>query len=56
MPLLAALILPLAVACGGGGASGTDLTSAQPYGGQYAGGSATGDTQEGAAFARWVIE
>lgn len=29
---------------------------AQPYGGTYQGGAATGDTQNGAAFARWVLE
>ncbi len=28
----------------------------QQYGGTHVGGSATGDTQEGAAFARWVLE
>ena len=33
-----------------------DLTVQQRYGGQHYGGVATGDTQEGAAFARWVLE
>ncbi len=33
-----------------------NLTSPQHYGGQYAQGTATGDTQEGAAFARWVLD
>lgn len=33
-----------------------DLNSPQSYGGSYAQGSATGDTQEGAAFARWVLD
>jgi hypothetical protein len=32
------------------------MTRPQPYGGQYLGGTATGDTEAGAAFARWVLE
>lgn len=62
--LLLVLALSLA-ACGGsseqtrstgqGSASSGPLSPAQ-YGGQYAGGTATGDTEKGAAFARWVLE
>jgi hypothetical protein len=33
-----------------------DLNGPQTYGGRYAGGVATGDTEAGAAFARWVLE
>ena len=33
-----------------------DLLGPQTYGGRYAGGTATGDTDEGAAFARWVMQ
>ena len=33
-----------------------DLTRPQRYGGLYVGGTATGDTRAGAAFARWVPE
>ena len=33
-----------------------ELHAPQRYGGAYAGGVATGDTQDGAAFARWVLE
>ena len=33
-----------------------DITSPQQYGGSYARGTATGDTQAGAAFARWVLD
>ena len=33
-----------------------DLTTAQRHGGGYLGGSATGDTRDGAVFARWVLE
>jgi hypothetical protein len=34
----------------------TAMTRPQPHGGQYLGGTATGDTEAGAAFARWVLE
>ena len=34
----------------------TELTGPQTYGGRYVGGTATGDTSEGAAFARWVVD
>jgi hypothetical protein len=33
-----------------------ELTGPQTYGGRYAGGTATGDTDAGAAFARWVVD
>jgi hypothetical protein len=33
-----------------------ELTGPQTYGGRYAGGTATGDTDAGAAFARWVMD
>jgi len=39
-----------------GPASGNDPVSRQRYGGTYANGVATGDTEEGAAFARWVLD
>jgi hypothetical protein len=33
-----------------------ELNGPQTYGGRHAGGVATGDTEAGAAFARWVLE
>ena len=33
-----------------------ELQEPQRYGGTYASGTATGDTDQGAAFARWVLE
>jgi hypothetical protein len=33
-----------------------DLQGPQIYGGRYGGGTATGDTDTGAAFARWVLD
>ncbi len=33
-----------------------ELQAPQRYGGTHAGGTATGDTDRGAAFARWVLE
>jgi hypothetical protein len=33
-----------------------EMTGPQTYGGRYAGGTATGDTDAGAAFARWVVD
>ena len=33
-----------------------ELHAPQRYGGAYAGGTATGDTRDGATFARWVLE
>jgi hypothetical protein len=49
------LLLFVAPACGQDSAV-TDLTGPQTYGGRYAGGTATGDTDAGAAFARWVMD
>jgi hypothetical protein len=37
-------------------ASDAGAVAAQRYGGQHLGGTATGDTQAGANFARWVLE
>lgn len=57
--LLAALtaLLLVVAACGGGvGAATQEPLPQAPYGGQYQGGTATGDTEAGAAFARWVLE
>jgi len=55
------LILLTAVGCSTSGATGTTSTGTNPlapgqYGGSYAGGTATGDTQEGAQFAQWVLQ
>jgi hypothetical protein len=36
--------------------AGGSLTAPANYGGQHVGGTATGDTEAGAAFARWVLE
>lgn len=33
-----------------------ELTGPQTYGGRYAGGTATGDTDAGTSFARWVVD
>ncbi len=68
--VLALLVLVVAsVGCDGGriqASSSQETSSARPsleefqrpqqYGGSYAGGTATGDTEAGARFARWVIE
>lgn len=64
--LASLLILVLALAACGGGTDQTSSTgqttagqgplAPAQYGGQYAGGTATGDTDKGAAFARWVLE
>jgi hypothetical protein len=61
-----ALMIVLATACSSGGADaysgasrGNDYSEAlapQQYGGSHVGGTATGDTEAGAAFARWVLE
>lgn len=55
------LILFSLVGCSTTGTSGTTSTGSNPlapgqYGGSYAGGTATGDTQEGAQFAQWVLQ
>jgi hypothetical protein len=51
-----ALVLVVASAACGQDSSVSALTGPQTYGGHYAGGTATGDTDEGAAFARWVMD
>jgi hypothetical protein len=54
-----AMVLLLSVGCTSTATTsrGTgELTSPGQYGGAYAGGTATGDTQAGAAFAQWVLE
>jgi len=38
------------------GGSAADYTSPQQYGGSYSGGRASGDTQTGEQFARWVLD
>lgn len=55
------MVLLTAVGCSTSSASGTTSTGTNPlapgqYGGSYAGGTATGDTQEGAQFAQWVLQ
>ena len=47
--------LTLVVGCGSD-STVQELTGPQTYGGRYAGGTATGDTEQGAAFARWVVQ
>ena len=39
-----------------GGQYRSEAPTRQRYGGDYSGGVATGDTERGAAFARWVLE
>jgi len=60
--LLLCLML-VAVGCGDstttGGTGGTttqDPLAREQYGGDYGGGVATGDTEAGAAYARWVLD
>ncbi len=58
-PLAALLLLVYllgAVACSSQQVSASpEYAQPQAYGGSYSGGTATGDTQEGAAFAQWVL-
>lgn len=56
--ILAALMLalPLLAACDSGAGTTTNPVAREQYGGEYQGGVATGDTEAGAAFARWVLE
>jgi hypothetical protein len=49
------LLLPFGPACSQDPAV-NELNGPQTYGGRYAGGTATGDTDAGAAFARWVVD
>jgi len=62
---LAGVVLLSSTGCGsstsayggsGAGAGYRDAIAHQQYGGGHVGGTATGDTQAGAAFARWVLE
>ena len=64
---LLALVLPVSTACADDPRerdraqtmsrySTRDLTAPQRYGGGYIGGTATGDTRAGAAFAQWVLD
>src|SRR3954464_5650543 len=39
-----------------GTSADSGAVAAQQYGGSYANGTATGDTQAGANFARWVLD
>lgn len=61
LAVLVTILLGLLVSVGCGSTStGTtvpdELRQPQQYGGGYSGGTATGDTEEGAAFARWVLD
>jgi len=56
---LALVLLLSSVACGGDSTSTStvnDLNGPQAYGGRYAGATATGDSEAGASFARWVMD
>lgn len=60
--VIGVLVLLLStMGCGGGSSASVltspgDVGSSQTYGGSYAGGTATGDTDAGATFARWVLD
>ena len=56
MILAVGLVLLVAGAACSQDATVNELTGPQTYGGRYAGGTATGDTDAGAAFARWVVD
>jgi hypothetical protein len=53
--LLACLLVLASTACGPD-STVNELQGPQTYGGRHAGGTATGDTEAGAAFARWVVD
>jgi len=53
--VISIMVLLVGPACSSDGAV-NELTGPQTYGGRYVGGTATGDTDEGAAFARWVVD
>lgn len=53
--IVAAFLLLSSVACSGDSVV-NDLNGPQTYGGRYAGATATGDSEAGAAFARWVMD
>ena len=54
--LAVGLVLLVAGAACSQDATVNELTGPQTYGGRHAGGTATGDTDAGAAFARWVVD
>ena len=53
--IVAAFLLLSSAACSGDSVV-NDLNGPQTYGGRYAGATATGDSEAGAAFARWVMD
>jgi hypothetical protein len=53
--IIAAFLLFSSAACSSDSVV-NDLNGPQTYGGRYAGATATGDTEAGAAFARWVMD
>lgn len=53
--IVLALVLLFGAACSGD-STVNDLNGPQTYGGRYAGATATGDTEAGAEFARWVMD
>ncbi len=65
-PSALTMLLVLATACSSGGANAysgaprgnnySEALAPQQYGGSHVGGTASGDTQAGATFARWVLE
>lgn len=56
IPLLLATVgLLVAVGCSADPTVNT-MMGPQVYGGRYQGGTATGDTPEGASFAQWVVQ
>jgi len=63
--MLLGVLMLAAVGCGDSTTTGSGSTSSTttqdplargPYGGEYAGGVATGDTEVGATYAKWVLD
>ena len=63
--LLLSVLMLVVVGCGDSTTSGTGSTGGvttqdplarEEYGGEYSGGLATGDTEAGAAYAKWVLD
>ena len=63
--MLLSVLMLAAVGCGDSTTSGTGSTGVtttqdplarEQYGGEYSGGVATGDTEAGAAYAKWVLD
>jgi hypothetical protein len=54
--LAVSVLLAIGTGACGQDAAVTELTGPQAYGGRYAGSTATGDSEQGAAFARWVMD